>query len=333
MFGNLINRNDLLSLLDKAIDGGLPKILRMFGKNSDDRVRAAWEEGQPPISTFWDVPKIRERLYRFCSGDRGVDHIDYFINNYLADSRGKKSLHGISIGCGLGLAEIRLARSAAFHTFDAWDISPEQIAMAGKTAADAGLDDVVKFRAAPALRISASPNSYDAAFGIASLHHFWPVSEIARSLNEWLKPGGLLFIFEYVGPARLQWTTAQTDIVNRLLETMPDHLKTRANGRVKRRVQPPGLLKMWMADPSEAIDSERIMESLQSRFETVEVRKLGGAILHPLFHQIAHNFASGSDEAVRVLEECFKAEDEAMKAGIIGSDFVMAIFRKKRDPD
>ena len=36
-----------------------------------------------------------------------------------------------------------------------------------------------------------------------------------------LEPGGLLFVEDFVGPARFQWTDAQLEAINRLLSRLP----------------------------------------------------------------------------------------------------------------
>jgi len=86
---------------------------------------------------------------------------------------------------------------------------------------------------------------------------------------------------------------------------------------------------MMLNDPSEAVESSRILPLLNSIFYMEEVREYGGTILHLLFNGIAHNFLKEDDETERILRFCFDAEDMLLKMKEIESDFVIAICKKK----
>ena len=102
-----------------------------------------------------------------------------------------------------------------------------------------------------------------------------------------LKKDGLLAFEEYVGPNRFQWRTEQLDAVNDLLARIPARYRKRYGLSVEKvRVKPPGLLRMWLADPSEAVDSESILPFVQDNFEILEIKNMGGTIAHALFHDI-----------------------------------------------
>jgi hypothetical protein len=86
---------------------------------------------------------------------------------------------------------------------------------------------------------------------------------------------------------------------------------------------------MLVGDPSEAVDSSGIMPKVRERFEVVEERGYGAAILHILLAGIAHNFLGQDAETRSILEAIFAFEDALMASGEIDSDYVFAVFRPR----
>ncbi len=76
-------------------------------------------------------------------------------------------------------------------------------------------------------------------------------------------------------------------------------------------------------DPSEAVRSAEIMPLLRERFEILEYRPLGGAILQFLLADIAGNFES--EEGNQLLEMLFTIEDTLMARGDLESDFAYIV--------
>ena len=52
-------------------------------------------------------------------------------------------------------------------------------------------------------------NNYDAVFNFAILHHATEIDDALKKLSQCLKPDGLMFNEEYVGPARNQYSDEQ----------------------------------------------------------------------------------------------------------------------------
>lgn len=84
---------------------------------------------------------------------------------------------------------------------------------------------------------------------------------------------------------------------------------------------------MWVSDPSEAAQSSEILPALRERFDLLEVKDLGGTILHLLFKDIAHHYITPDATAQRILGSAFEAEDRALHSGQLPSDFVFAVAR------
>ncbi len=119
--------------------------------------------------------------------------------------------------------------------------------------------------------------SFDVIHFNSSLLHFDNVEKLLREkVRPLLTPDGYLVLFEYVGPSRLQWGKEQLEFVNRMLKEIPEKYRLRFKSRsVKTKVYRPGLLRMKLVDPSEAIDSASIVPALHKNFSIIEERKVG----------------------------------------------------------
>jgi hypothetical protein len=143
-----------------------------------------------------------------------------------------------------------------------------------------------------------------------------------------LKQEGYLIIFEFVGPNRLQWTIEQLDYANRLLRKIPDKYKTRSNGTtIKKRIYRPGLLRKYLVDPSEAVESQQILPVIHRYLKPIEEKKVGWDILHLLLKDISHNFLSDNEETKSLLYYLFQQEDNYLsETG--RSDGIFGIYKK-----
>jgi hypothetical protein len=86
---------------------------------------------------------------------------------------------------------------------------------------------------------------------------------------------------------------------------------------------------MLLLDPSEAVESSRILPLLDEIFEVVEVKEYGGTILALLLNGIAHNFSAQDTVAQQWLNICFTVEDLLLEAGEIQSDFAFVVCKKR----
>ncbi len=102
----------------------------------------------------------------------------------------------LSLGCGIGDTELLLAPHVGSVT--GVDVSPAAIRQAREDARLAGLTNV-EFVEASADQAGFKAASFDAGFdviiGIFFLHHLpdAELGKLARSVGEWLKPGGVFY--------------------------------------------------------------------------------------------------------------------------------------------
>jgi ubiquinone/menaquinone biosynthesis C-methylase UbiE len=291
------------------------------------KVEKTWASTQTPPTSWWHIPEVRDRWNSMISGDLKTDPQEYVCKKYFAD---KQSLKLLSLACGTGSREIRWAELKKFIQIDAYDISKPRIEYAKKQAENKGLNKIINFEISDVFKISMGTDKYDVVATEGALHHFSPLETILLKIENCLKPDGYFVVNDFVGPTRFQWTKRQLAVVNGLLALLPiDYKREWDNVTIKQKVYKPSILSMILNDPSEAIESSKIILQLNKIFDVIEIKEYGGTILNPLFSRIAHNFISEKDEAKDFLKLCFKVEDLLLAKKDIQSDYVLAICKKK----
>jgi len=319
-----ISAGDFIDLYYKVKQHGYFALLSKLHLTNRARTVSKWNLITPG-SDFWIIPAIRNRWNKKCTGDPNLEYEDYVVSKYFNQAKG---LRVLSVGCGTGSRERKFARYSNFERIEGIDLAASQVEEAKQLAISQNLDNIFYFTGDFSAH-SFESDAYDLILFNSSLHHFDRINDFLKmKVIPLLKQEGYLIIYEYVGPDRLQWKRPQLKIANRLLKQIPAKYKTRYNSHaIKRHIYRPGLWRMLLADPSEAIDSESILPSIHKHFKVIEEKKVGWDILHLLLKDIAHNFLGADKETLAILSHLFEEEDKYMtKTG--RSDAIFGIYQK-----
>ncbi|HQJ86580.1 MAG: methyltransferase domain-containing protein [Prolixibacteraceae bacterium] len=319
-----ISIGDFIDLYYKVKQKGYNELLSKFHLSNKGRTLSKWNTISSS-SDFWIIPEIRCRWNEKCTGNPNIEYEDYVVSKYFSKSKGLKML---SVGCGTGARERKFAKYPNFNLIEGVDMAEKQIDEARNHASDLKLNNI-KYIVGDFTTHIFEHSTYDVILFNSSLHHFKDIHNILQTkVLPLLKDGGYLLIFEYVGPKRLQWTKQQLEFANKLLTDLPLKYKIRFNSKsIKRRIYRPGLFRMLLVDPSEAIDSDSIIPSIHNHFKIIEERKIGWDISHLLFKDIAHNFLNNDKETQKLLSYLFDKEDEYLSM-TGGSDAVFGVYQK-----
>ena len=259
------------------------------------------------------------------TGNSEEEYSAYVVGKYLNN---KNNLKLLSPGCGTGVKEIKFSYFKNFSTIEAFDLSTQRISFAKKNAEEIGIKNIVFF-VSDVESFNFEKNKYDVVLFDSFLHHIKNLDDVLTKVHLSLKEDGILIISnEYVGPSRFQWSNEQLKISNNTLRNLPTSFTKRwQNNSVKTRIYRPGVLRMIMSDPSESVNSENILPEIHKRFKILEEKSIGGNILHLVLKDISHNFVSGSEESIQLLQRLFKIEDEFLAAGN-KSDFIFGVYSK-----
>jgi ubiquinone/menaquinone biosynthesis C-methylase UbiE len=233
----------------------------------------------------------------------------------------------LSPGCGTGGKELKFARLKFFNLIEAFDISPQRIAIAKEDAEKLALDNI-NYTISDVITFNFGKDKYDMILFDSFLHHIQDLDGILEKIYSCLKQDGILIINEYVGASRFQWRKEQLKSANEALINLPYAFRKRWKiNKVKAKIYRPGLLRMIISDPSEAVCSKDILSKIRERFNVLEEKPYGGNILHLTLKDISHNFIEESEESIKQLNKLFTIEDDFLSGGN-GSDFVFGVYSK-----
>jgi ubiquinone/menaquinone biosynthesis C-methylase UbiE len=322
---NIISAGDFIDIYQKLLHKRPSFFLKKLHISSTSRVINTWDANENPPIHWWSIPKVNERWNKIITGEPNMDFPDYVINKYL---KNKQKLRMISPGCGTGHTEIKFAKYNCFSRIEGFDLSSSRIHLANKSSKKLGLNNLF-FSVEEAHKHNFRSNKYDIVLFNSSLHHFNNLKIILEKTYNSMKYDGLLIINEYTGPNRFQWTDEQLKKANHYLNKIPfQYRKFWQSNRIKKKIYRPGLLRMILSDPSEAVNSEEILPQIRKKFKKLEEKPYGGNLLHLIFKDISHNFIENKNDINKILNFLFKAEDTFIEKNN-QSDFIFGVYTKR----
>jgi SAM-dependent methyltransferase len=243
-----------------------------------------------------------------------------------------EAAHIASMGCGAGELERQLFRMRAFAECHAYDIAEGALALARQRAHEEKCEGITYIRAD--MNTDLLPESaYDVVWFNSSLHHASALEFVCEQVVNSLRPGGLVFLNEYVGPSRFDFTRRQKQAIAAALTLIPRrYRRSFVPGGPEFQDAPPipDPAEVAAVDPSESVRSRDILPVLDQYFEVLARRDAGGTILQFLLSSIAGNFINPDDrEAQRVLGMLLEIERTLIATGDLESDFVVMVLRPK----
>lgn len=306
--------------------------------NSHNAQRASsfWDENvklheKLDVAVSWlDAPIIVDHcLKKLPAGEKVISVVQWllWVKEHLTPS--KTLDYGLSLGCGDGTIERQALILNICSRFDAYDISPKSIELAKSQSEEKGLTSRINYQVADMNNIQLEENKYDIIFSGMAMHHLYNLEHIFAELKKSLKPNGRFVVVEFVGPTQFQWTDQQLNIINEILEILPQRLKVDArSGIVKERCFRPTIESMNQVDPSEAIRSSDIIPLVYKMWDVEERIDFGGTILHMLLDGIIANFDPAREEDITILKLLEYMETRLIKEGVLPSDFTIIVAKR-----
>lgn len=231
---------------------------------------------------FWDREVVEQThvswmhhplVHEYVNESIGEREAQWPIDWFQQWLQGRRFGRVLSIGCGAGALERDLLQHDLCERIDAFDGSVVSLIVAKKAAREAGFGDRIRYFAAD-FNIPALPRrKYDAVFFHQSAHHVSHLEKLFSAVLGALKPGGVVYLDEYVGPSRFQWTDALIEPQQAVYRSLPPEVRT-----LERMPLP-----IQADDHSEAVRSNEIEPQLAVGFRTVARRPYGGNLLSVLF--------------------------------------------------
>lgn len=275
--------------------------------------RTFWDnEIVDPTHTPWMAhPLVRLYLNRSVDPEQPAWPIEWFARHV----KGRRFRRGLSIGCGGGALERSLIDHDLCTIVDAFDASVHSLYLARQESRRRRMGNRIRYFAADFNEALFLPrHAYDIVFFHQSLHHVAKLEKLMRAVLRTLKPGGLLYLDEYVGPSRTDWTEASIEAHAREYAAIPRELR-----RTDRLALP-----IQEDDPSEAIRSGEILKQLQVGFQITEQRDYGGNLLAVVYP----NLEQADD---RTVAQMIDREREWLRAGA-ASYYTILVARPRTGP-
>lgn len=271
---------------------------------------------------FWQSEIAQAHIRRRISGDEDVPPTRYFAGLLGEEMRSGPAL--VLRGGDPKLA-CELLRERVCARVTILDDSGERLDYARARVPEDLRGKVQLAEADPIAYEPDEPPTVVAA--VSALHRLSDPNAVVGRVAHWLAPGGLVYVDEFVGPDRFQWTERQLEIVNRLLACLPEELRrdlSTRDGATKTEIGRPDPERFRCDHPSDAVAPSRIRSALDDHLEPVTIKPYGGAVFHQLFARIMGNFARWPELVRLVLE--FDAILTDLE--VVDSDYLWAAYRK-----
>jgi len=288
---------------------------------ADNSVAAYWDKF---VGTHLNSPDhweanqvVQQAQWRLITGDPFLNPVDWFIRKFGPFS----AMASICAGSGIlerGVANMYLRDGGRI---DGYDISPASIEIARQKAK--GIRGIY-YHVSDANHAKFDPNCFDAVFAHGALHHIKNLDHCLGQIRRGLKPSGYLYVNDYVGPRRFQWTDVQLRLARSLLKAIPTNFLRNTDVV---RCDPAALNEM---DPSEAVRSDHIMDHIHAHFNVVERCDRGGTLLAPIFGSgCISPMIFESEAGMEIIDGLCRREHEMIKAGIIPSNHVVVVAKPR----
>ncbi|MGH6869486.1 MAG: class I SAM-dependent methyltransferase, partial [Methylocella sp.] len=287
------------------------------------KVASFWDENAgrhcEPFA-HWESPApIQHALNKLVTGDIAIHPPGWFMQHYGPFARVAE------LGCGDGILVHFLLAGDPGLTVDAYDISTASLARAAeRIKTHCGTTERCRFLPIDLNKDVLPAAAYEAVLTTGAMHHVENLDFCFGNIARSLRPGGYLWLNDYVGPNRFQWSNTQMRLADELLGLVPKAWRrrdkvTRCDARALRAM-----------DPSEAVASQHIEAALTAHFEIVQKWPRGGTLLAPIFGSGCLDPAmADSPEGLAILAAMFEAEQDLIRDGALPSDSYVYIAKPR----
>lgn len=193
---------------------------------------------------------------------------------HLRRVRGSAFELALSLNCGTGWAERGLIDAGAVERIVAVDFLDDLLATARAEATGYPIEFVQMDTNSADFPV----RPYDLVVNHAAGHHITHIDRVFRRAWELVDPAGALVTWDYTGPHRNQYSARVWSAACAVNEQLPAEYRA--------AMDYPHLPTMLATDPTEAVHSELVLETMGRYFRFEHVRRLGGPIAYLL---LTHN--------------------------------------------
>ena len=281
-----------------------------------DKARAFWDKhhhiNEDPEISWMAEPKCREAINRRVSGEPGVWPIVAF-QWYI----GRRFRRGLSLGSGLGNLERAVRQIDLCQEIEGVDASDVSLDIA-RSRAQAEGHTGISYRVGDMNTLRLPRERYDAVFFHASLHHVRSIEKLLARVERAMTPDGVLYLEEWVGPSRTEWSDARLAKMRALYAELPESW----------RAFPVLLAPIEPDDPSEGVRSSAILPAVRRLFHVIVERPFGGHLVAIILSQLARDKVPEPDRQA-LIERLLALEDEDLAKDPSCSYHAVVVARRR----
>jgi len=237
---------------------------------------------------YWNDFEATQQMFsrRIAGGMPGPWFHDFF------ERRGRPFARGLFLNCGNGWVEREMVAAGVVGEAVGIDYSEALLEEARREARKGDL--AATYHQMNVNTAEFPPGPFDLVVNYAAAHHIAMIDRVFREICRLLPEDGCFLSFDYVGPHRNQYSSVAWERAWALNRELPPGLQ--------QSMEYPNVPIMVQVDPTEAVHSELIVETLHRYFHVERFVPLGGAIAYPI---LTHN------------DRLFACEDRAEQAAVV----------------
>ena len=250
------------------------------------------------VGTWMQEPLARAAINRRVTGDPDQWPMEWFQARYAT----RPFEAGLSLGCGEGALERDVLAKGICGTLLGLDLSAAALDLARQRAAELGLQ--VEYQRADLNQASLPEASFDLILAHQALHHVENLEGCLAQTARALRPGGIFYLDEYVGPSRQEWNRQLLAAAEDVYQRLPRAVRRR------RRLQ----LPVDWRDPSEAVRSSEIIPVVERHFAVRERHDYGGNLLAVIYPHLRLE-AVAPEQRASLLQQLISGEENLLAEG------------------
>jgi|GEM_PF-920253 len=274
---------------------------------------------------WWGSPTIWNHYNRLTSGNEGG-----LIQLLKQNLNGRVLEKGISVGYGIGVTEMKLILEGVVAHFDLYELSDVRINKGLERAKELNILDKITYHDEDVFN-STKIESVDLVYWYDALHHIFDVDYTVKWCKNILKNEGFFCMNEYTGPNRFQFSDKSLEIASAIRSALPKKylIDPRDGSYFSPICYKPNAIALAKDDPSEAVDSGRIIQSVKNYFPNAEIKKLGGLVYMRVLDDIICNFNENDSNDLQLLKALLDIDKSLIQLTDVDNLYSAAIAQKK----
>jgi ubiquinone/menaquinone biosynthesis C-methylase UbiE len=262
---------------------------------------------------YWDAfPQAKRYIHFQTTGYKTRGGLEDFKKKFAQ----KPFKHGLFLNCGNGWLERWFIENGVVKKATGFDCSEELLAEAERKKKKLP----IKYFKADANTIELPENKYDLVVNSAALHHVQFINRFCYQIAKSMTANGVFSHFDYIGPRRNQYSARDWQLIQDVNNSLPKSIR-------KEPLSYPHLPTMMVMDPSEAIHSDLILESVGRYFDIIEQHNISGMIAYNL---LSLNPKLRRGQQNKSIERIIEADKQAFAAKQIQPLFTYMVVKPNK---